>query len=59
MSYYNIDQLGEATKSFRKAAKDKDHRKTATQWINYLRKEIDRRRKLEIALRPLNRATSP
>ena len=59
MSYYNIDQLGEATKSFRKAAKDKDHRKTATQWINYLRKESDRRRKLENALRPLNRATSP
>ncbi len=59
MSYYNIDKLQDATKAFRAAAKDKRSRKAATQWINFLRKEIDRRRKLANALKPTRRTVSP
>ena len=59
MSYYNVDKLQDATKAFRAAAKNKESRKAATQWINFLRKEIDRRRKLAIALKPIKRTVSP
>ena len=59
MSYYNVDKLEDATKAFREAAKDKRSRKAATQWINYLRKESDRRRKLANALKPIRRTVSP
>jgi tetratricopeptide (TPR) repeat protein len=59
MSYYNIDKLPEAIKAFRAAAKDKRSRKAATQWVNFLRKEIDRRQKLARALRPIKRTISP
>lgn len=59
MSYFNVDKLEEAIKAFRAAAKDKRSRKAATQWINFLRKEIDRRRKLAAALKPMKRTVSP
>ncbi len=59
MSYYNVDKLQDATKAFRAAAKDKRTRKAATQWINFLRKEIDRRRKLATALKPIKRSVLP
>lgn len=59
MSYFNVDKLEEAIKAFRAAAKDKRSRKAATQWINFLRKEIDRRRKLAAALKPIKRTVSP
>lgn len=59
MSYYNVDQLEKALDACRDAAKDKRSRKTANQWINFLRKEIDRRRQLANALRPARSSISP
>lgn len=59
MSYFNLDKLADATKAFRAAAKDKRSRKSATQWVNFLRKESDRRRKLANAMKPIKRTVSP
>jgi len=51
MSLFNLDRLGEAEKAFMQASKaDKRSRKMANQWLNYLTKERERRKKLKEGL---------
>lgn len=56
-SYFNLDRLQDAINAFRAAAKDKRSRKQANTWIEYLRKEMKRRKQLAAALQPIRRSS--
>ena len=47
---FEQEQFDEASDAFTRAARDSDTRRTATQWQNYLRKEVKRRSDLEARL---------
>ena len=47
---FEQDKFDEASDAFTRAARDSDTRRTATQWQNYLRREVKRRSDLEARL---------
>ena len=47
---FEQDEFDQAGDAFTRAARDSDTRRTATQWQNYLRKEVQRRNDLEARL---------
>lgn len=53
LSLYNLDRLDEATGTFRQAAKYDDSKDEARRWIQYLKKEKERREQLASSMREL------
>ena len=47
---YEQEEFDQASDAFTRAARDSDTRRTATQWQNYLRREVQRRNDLEARL---------
>lgn len=47
MAHFNLKQYKSARTAFNKAAKDKRSEKYATQWINFMDKELERQKSLE------------